>query len=242
MKELNLCCKLKIAVFSDIHGNAINLEHFFKVTNSLNIDQYICLGDLCNYYPDAERVVMMLQNKGCVCLLGNHDQMYLRSTDISELKKIAYCYNDDLNKNQNFIDYLKNLSITHQLLIQNKKIFFCHGSPFDPLDEYVYPNSDLKRFDELNLDVVFMGNTHRQFLKKLNNKLYCNVGSVGQPRDKGNMFGFAVFDTEKWEILLYRVLSNTKSIFDHYKNSTTKEVLQLLSRNEEINFEYTLLK
>ena len=233
---------MRIAVFSDIHGNAINLEHFFDVAEKLGIDEFVCLGDLCNYYPDGEKVVSMLKDNGCICLLGNHDQMYLDSSELSEGKKIAFNFNQELMNNELFMNYLKRLPNTHQLLMQGKKIFFCHGSPLDPLEEYVYPDSDLERFDALNLDVVFMGHTHRQFLKKIKNKIYCNVGSIGQPRDKGNMFGFVVFDTEKWEVFLYRVISNVDRITNQYKNKTSKEVLQLLNKNEEINFEYTLLK
>ncbi len=233
---------MKVAVFSDIHGNAINLLRFYEVTEKLSIEKYICLGDICNYYPDCISVISLLKDSNAICLMGNHDVMYLKNNELNDYKKAAYNFNEKLCKNGLFIDYIKGLSETYQLNIQNKSILFCHASPADPLNEYVFPDSDFKKFDNEKFDIVFMGHTHRQFLKKVNGKTYCNVGSIGQPRDQGDLFGFAILDTETLEIVLYRVESNVLKIRQNYEQNTPKEVIALLDRKEKLNFNYTLIK
>ena len=44
---------------------------------------------------------------------------------------------------------------------------FVHGSPTDPLTGYIYPDSDLSEFSEIDADVVFMGHTHHPFVRQV---------------------------------------------------------------------------
>lgn len=53
----------------------------------MNIDKYICLGDLCNYYPDNEKVINLINSKNIICLLGNHDELYISDKLLSDEKK-----------------------------------------------------------------------------------------------------------------------------------------------------------
>lgn len=232
---------MKIAVFSDVHGNYINLLSFFESAKKLKIDKFICLGDLCNYYPDNKKVIEFFIENNILCLLGNHDELYGSDKALTGAKKIAYNYDESLVLNNESKIFLSKLPLKYEMFENNKAMLFCHASPSDLIYTYIYPDTDLTSYENMPYDIVFMGHTHRQFLREQNNKLFCNVGSVGMPRDNGSLLGFAVIDTCDNGITLYRKKINIEKVKLAYENNTPLEVLQLLSRQEVLNYNYTLL-
>lgn len=232
---------MRIAVFSDIHGNYLNLLSFFSSSLKLAIDKYICLGDLCNYYPDNEKVIKLLKEKNITCLLGNHDEFYLPGKFLSDDRKMAYNFKASMLSDFESIAYLKALPDKLELQIDGGSVLFCHASPKDLLYTYIYPDTDLTQYKDLQYKFVFIGHTHRQFIRKINGITFCNVGSIGLPRDNGSLMSFAVFDTSDNNVTLYRKKINVNEVIDYYKESVNEDVMNLLSRNEELKFEYTLL-
>lgn len=230
---------MKIAVFSDIHGNYINLLSFYESASKLNIDTYICLGDLCNYYPDNLKVIDLIKEKNTLCLLGNHDEFYISGKELSQEKKTAYNFDGKLLQSENHISYLKSLPLKYELTTKKASILFCHASPVDLLYSYIYPDSDLSIYENIPYDIVFIGHTHRQFIRKHKNKIFCNVGSIGLPRDNGSLLGFAIIDTEDLNITLYRKKIDIETIKSAYNTLTTDVVIEMLDRKEIINYSYT---
>jgi putative phosphoesterase len=231
---------LKYCIFSDIHGNYINLVDMFKSTINLNIDKYICLGDVCNYYTDNKKVIDFLIDKNIDCVLGNHDELYMTTNKLSKKKIESYNFDYELRNSYKHIDFLRNLP-DHIVLEGHQKVLLCHGSPNNFTNEYIYPDSKLTSFEDCGYDIVFFGHTHRQFLKKHKNIIFCNVGSVGQPRDNGLLFGFVTFDSEQEIISLYRKHSNKSMLLNSYGGIVPEEVIQMLDRNELIDYPYILI-
>lgn len=58
-------------------------------------------------------------------------------------------------------------------------------------------------FRSIDREIFFSGHTHAQALVLMGEQVYCNPGSVGQPRDGDPRAAYAIFDDEK--ILLQRV-------------------------------------
>lgn len=232
---------MRIAIFSDAHGNYLNLLSFFKSTEELGIQQFICLGDLCNYYPDNKKVIDFIKVKNMTCLLGNHDDLYISKVSLSGQKKQDYNFDEALLLDEDRLKFLKSLPLSYEIEVSGKKLFFCHASPHDLINTYVYPDSDLDTYNEVPYDYIFMGHTHRQFLKEHNGKLFCNVGSIGLPRDNGTMMGFAVLETQDMSVTLYRKKINVEEIKTQYQNNTPIQVLELLNRKETINYNYTII-
>jgi predicted phosphodiesterase len=213
----------------------------YNSTRDLNIDKYICLGDLCNYYSDNKEVIDFFIEKEIECVLGNHDRLYITEHQLSTDRMRAYNYDFELERSSRHIAFLKNLP-EKIILGENSKILLCHGSPNDFTNEYIYPDTDLAKFANCDFDVIFSGHTHRQFLRSFGSKVFCNVGSVGLPRDNGLLLGFVIFDSELDSISLYRKAVDRDVLINKYNNHVPSEVLTMLSREEPINFPYTLLK
>ncbi len=66
---------MKYAILSDIHGN---LEAFTTVLNKcreLNVDSYVCLGDVVGYNADPKACLDMVRGlKDIIVVKGNHDE------------------------------------------------------------------------------------------------------------------------------------------------------------------------
>ena len=65
---------LKIAIFSDIHGNleALNtVVHDIKLRN--DIDLIVCLGDIVGYYPHPIECIKIVRDMCDIIIQGNHD-------------------------------------------------------------------------------------------------------------------------------------------------------------------------
>ena len=64
---------MRIALISDLHGNAVALEAVLAHADRMGVDETICLGDVATLGPRPREVVGMLRDRGCRCILGNHD-------------------------------------------------------------------------------------------------------------------------------------------------------------------------
>ena len=187
-----------IALISDIHGNYEALKAVFKKIDSLNIFDIYCLGDIVGYYTQVNECCHELRNRNVKCILGNHDWYMISNTNCPRSKSANDC-----------LDYQKTI-ITHENLVWLTKLpiyrivrglALVHGGWNDPLEEYLKPQNGY--FDSYPNKFFASGHTHKQILQSFGEKIYCNPGSVGQPRDNNNMSSFATFDGKNFE--LYRV-------------------------------------
>jgi len=83
--------------------------------------------------------------------------------------------------------YISNLKTKAEFTAGDLTIVLVHGSPRDPLNEYIYPNMPQfilrSLIDESQGTVLLLGHTHIPFDLQFDKKRIVNPGSVGQPRD-----------------------------------------------------------
>jgi len=211
---------MRVAILSDAHGNfyAFNKCLDYIISN-YKVDSFFYLGDAVGYFPDGNSIIESLAKVSAECILGNHEAMLLGYLKYEEEKESIYLL-ESTKKDMSE----KNLSMIRKWVpfiekkMFNKKLLFVHGSPWDPLNGYVYPDYQMEMFKNLNYDVIFMGHTHRPFLSRVDNKLIVNVGSCGLPRDQGNLLSFAIYDVAKNECEIYRIQINTEDLLQIYPN------------------------
>ena len=85
----------------------------------------------------------------------------------------------------------------------SQKAFFCHGTPMDPIFGYLYEWEKVQSPD-IGHDLVFMGNTHRPFIRHHREVTLVNVGSCGMPRNDGRFGSGAIYDPTSGEVELVR--------------------------------------
>ncbi|NQU86473.1 MAG: metallophosphoesterase family protein [Mariniphaga sp.] len=185
-----------IALISDIHGNYIALKEVLSVIDRLGIKEVYCLGDIVGYYTQVNECCEELRKRKIKCVLGNHD-WYMISNTLCPRSNSA---NDCLRFQRNIItpSNLKWIS-SFPVLRKIKNLSLLHGGWNNPIDEYFVPTQEY--FDAIPGHFFASGHTHKQMIKQFSEKVYCNPGSVGQPRDNNKKAAFATFDGKKFELL-----------------------------------------
>ena len=74
----------RIALISDLHGNAIALREVLRSIDEHGVDEIVCLGDVATLGVAPSEVIDTLQRLGCRCIMGNHDREVHESLDYQE--------------------------------------------------------------------------------------------------------------------------------------------------------------
>lgn len=200
------------AVFADIDARGITEVH--------------CLGDVVGYGPEPEAVCDLVRSRCTIVLRGNHDDAIFgdaRRFNVIAREAISY------TRQRLKPGLVPNRKVTERWEWLSKLVpaapcgdaLFVHGSPRDPLNEYVYRedvlfNADTKLKDIFarHHPVTFCGHTHMPMVisdamltfvprdgaascrMDPRRKYIVNVGSVGQPRDRDPRACYAEVDNQ----------------------------------------------
>jgi len=216
---------MRYAIIADIHANLaaftavlVDIEHRGEA------EEVWCLGDIVGYGPDPHQCIELLRQTNHVCVAGNHDWAAAGNIDTSEfnLDAAAACRWTAQQLTPEDIQYLKNLPT----VIQKEDFTLVHGSPRDPIWEYLLSISTAKEsFAYFKSRFCLVGHSHVPLVFKYSgadscsfsqfstniglmlakNRLILNPGAVGQPRDGDPRASYAIYDSETRLARLYRV-------------------------------------
>lgn len=210
------------AIISDVHSNWEALQAVLQDIAAHKASEVYCLGDLVGYGANPREVIDLLIDLDFpVVLKGNHDEaVFKEPLGFSRSARRALLWTRGqlqapvptagaADRRRLFLGGLPQS-------YRDGDVLYVHGSPRDPLNEYVYPEHvrDPGRFGVLFWLVpryCFMGHTHRpgiftedcrfygpgelgETYRLSGPKVMCNVGSVGQPRDGDVRASYVLFD------------------------------------------------
>jgi predicted phosphodiesterase len=161
-----------------------------------------CTGDIVGYGGSPNEVVQVVRGIKATCILGNHDQAALDG-DVGEFSyraAVAASWTSQ-QLSQESRDFLGALPRELSIDIGGKRVYMAHGSPEDPLWEYVLPSTHSDLFDyyldKVHADVMALGHTHLAFQwRSETGRLVFNPGSVGQPRNGDSRASFATLSID----------------------------------------------
>jgi predicted phosphodiesterase len=212
---------MRYGILSDIHANLEALEAVLSFFRSEKVDGYLSCGDIVGYGPNPNECVEKIKALFPLWIVvGNHDWAACGLKDITWFNDYAQ----------------KSLIWTRQILTQNNQIYLSelpkiihhsdftlvHGSPRDPLSEYLLtPQQYKENMPYLQNSFTFVGHSHVPFVftsgstyvfrdsetVSLAKKEKCviNAGAVGQPRDNNCRASCALFDSNTKELKLIRL-------------------------------------
>lgn len=202
-----------IGILSDAHGNIYAFRQAINCLLGLGVRELVFLGDSVGYIPSTAVLHDIFKFEPQIsCTLGNHEKMLLDgSLDLKrdEIYKLSLVKS---NLSEELLSLIKTWPDHIIATLNDKKILFIHGNPHDFLNGYVYPDTDLSNF-ETEYDYIFMGHTHRPFIKMSGTTCFVNVGSCGMSRDDGRYGSVAIFDPISGgvEIIRFDITEATKS-------------------------------
>ena len=187
---------MRILVLADIHANWPALAAIDEP-----FDVCLFLGDLVDYGPSAQRCIAWVKAHADYAIRGNHDHGVAQR--IVGRGETGYRYLTRVTRQWTWetldagdVRYLARLPVTQTIQLDGLAIHLVHGTPRDPLDEYLGPDPEqwALRLRSVRADVVCVGHTHVPFVLQAGGKTVLNPGSVGQPRDGDPRASYAVIE------------------------------------------------
>jgi predicted phosphodiesterase len=126
---------MRIALISDIHGNAVALNVVLDALKKQQVDSIICLGDVAASGPQPRQVIERLRAIGRPVVMGNTDDWLLqpqlkdKADDFSRrLQDVELWGSQQLSSADR--EYLSTFQPTIEFPLANGKMLLCyHGSP-----------------------------------------------------------------------------------------------------------------
>jgi predicted phosphodiesterase len=183
---------MRVAVFSDIHGNAVALDAVLADSEARGAEQLLCLGDAVQGGPQPAEVVARLRALNCPVVMGNADAWLLsgeetgseqidperlRQMEAMRLWSLSQLTADDRA-------FIAAFHPTVELPLDNgHSLLGFHGSPasFDDIIVPATPDEEVRRLLGPHLPRILAGgHTHIQQLRQLGPSFYFGCGSVGR--------------------------------------------------------------
>jgi putative phosphoesterase len=184
----------KLGLIADIHGNADGLR--WALTEMDDVDLIFCAGDAVYQYAFSNEVFDLMRKRDVVAIQGNHEAVIL-SEDGVRLRESGAIVAENMT-------YMEKMPIKLEAQINGRKLLMVHGSPWNPLSEYIFPHSTrFNEFHTIDADIVVLGHTHFPMVKKAGKTLVVNPGSCGDARENdayGRAWSLATLDLETGEV------------------------------------------
>ena len=71
---------MRVALFSDVHGNAVAFDVFLADLDRQDVDRVVCLGDHAQGGPQPAECLERLRDLECPAVMGNSDDFLLTLT------------------------------------------------------------------------------------------------------------------------------------------------------------------
>jgi predicted phosphodiesterase len=217
---------MRVLLISDIHANLTALDAVIK--DAGDFERIWCLGDVVGYGPEPNECIERLLEFDLICLAGNHDLGVVGKVGLWDFTRdaqemIFWTRHRLTDSNRDWLESLPKTS-----LVVDKDITLVHGSPRNPLWEYIAVREVAR--DNLELvttPICLYGHTHIPVifrkpwdgLKILEeplrvdspvrltlDRMFINPGSVGQPRDEDPRAAYAIVDLDAMTLTHRRVL------------------------------------
>ncbi|MCA1586279.1 MAG: metallophosphatase family protein [Acidobacteria bacterium] len=219
---------MRYLVISDIHANLEALDQVMALAADVSHERLIVLGDLVGYGADPNGVVDRVRALAPDALIrGNHDKVASGLESPEGFNAVArsairWTYDTLTPANREWLAALPAGPVDVDTVME-----ICHGTPYDE-DAYVFDDLDvLRSLHAASRRLCLYGHTHVQVGFGLEGdrlglltddetrpltmslvettRYLVNPGSVGQPRDGDPRAGFALVDSDRQEVTIYRV-------------------------------------
>jgi len=217
---------VRLAVFSDIHGNRQAFEACLKAARAKGAERFVLLGDFVGYGADPEWVVettMALVEEGAIAVRGNHDEAVNATTETMNAEaQVA------IEWTRGRLDVAQRRFLAGlPMAVEEQERLYVHSEASQPTRwHYVRSTADAaKSLIATPAHVTFCGHIHRPALYSMSvtakmtslvpktdvsvpllrgRQWLAVIGSVGQPRDGDPSAAFVLYDTASCEITFCR--------------------------------------
>lgn len=168
---------MKIAVFSDVHGNLKALKTVLEQIKEKDVDMTVFLGDIFQRGNEEIECLELLKENAIICLKGNCELYMEHGVDIDPDVEYLRDYYDETRKKLTGeqMQFIKQMPLFYENECHGHKILFSHFLFSDINSPYPFLQlSDLKNgvFDKvcksediMKYELVVIGHSHQNFVK-----------------------------------------------------------------------------
>lgn len=222
---------MRIAIFSDIHGNREAFDACWKHARKQGHDRVAILGDIVGYGADPQYLVdriMREREAGAILLLGNHDEAcaLASSEGMNDYAAAAIEWSHQALDDAS-LAFLRDLPLTVRDA-DVPDVLFVHAEGSQPRDwNYVHDAQSAERsMGGVTDRITICGHVHVPQLYNMgarkqarlfspqsgvaiplvgNRQWLAVMGATGQPRDRNPSAAYAIYDTQRNELTYFRV-------------------------------------
>jgi predicted phosphodiesterase len=178
---------MRIAVFSDIHGNCLALDTVLADIAKRDIDRGVCLGDAIQGGAQPAQAVARLRALDCPIVMGNADAFMLSgesagaeptTTLMNRVREWSLSQLSDEDR-----AFIGSFVPTVEIALEGGHRLLCfHGTP-GSFDEVIFPHTpeeEVRGYLGAHIPAIMCGgHTHLQQIRRLDDTFFFNPGSVG---------------------------------------------------------------
>jgi putative phosphoesterase len=205
----------RVAILSDVHGNANALDAVRKAIRREKPDAVIVAGDLVMNGPDPSGAVdgvRELEAEGAIVVQGNTDvavadfdysAAYPWMTDgvPDTFRAAAEWAHEELGDER--LGWLRRLPSERRLRLEEAMFLACHASPGSQtqgFDQALDPSVILERVSQTDARIIACGHTHLPEVRDLGWKIIVNDGSAGYVFDGDPTASWALVTVDGEEV------------------------------------------
>jgi predicted phosphodiesterase len=205
----------RLAVFSDVHGNATSLAAVRKAITSARPDHVLVAGDLAMNGPQpAETIDALreLESDGAIIVQGNTDVAvadfdyaaafpWLTDGVPDTFRAAAEWAHDQLGDER--LAWLRRLPAERRVWVDDALVLVCHASPGSQtagFDQHLDPTVVIERLARTDARVVCCGHTHLPEVRSLGWQWIVNDGSAGYIFDGDPTASWALVEINDGEV------------------------------------------
>jgi predicted phosphodiesterase len=181
---------VQIALFSDVHGNAVAFEAMLADLDTQSVDRVVCLGDHAQGGAQPAECLELLRELGCPVVMGNSDHFLLTLDPGEEAVSEQQLETARWSKSQlspELLEFHRSFRPTVALeLDDGGSLLAFHGSPRSR-DEVLSPWMEEEAFrgalDGVEATLFAGGHIHLQWSRRCGPAYFVNPGSVGLAYD-----------------------------------------------------------
>lgn len=179
---------MRVAILSDIHGNAVALEACLAdLTASGGAERIVAAGDLCMDGPRPRKVLKRLKAAGAHVVRGNTDRMIALDDPMhyDEPERDAIMWQRGA-LGQDWVAWLGAAPMTVAIGTSADGLLITHATPAKD-DEHVWPDASDEQLERITAGVVqrtiAFGHLHVPYVRTWRDRMFVNVASAGLPKD-----------------------------------------------------------
>lgn len=200
---------MRIALFSDVHGNLTALEATLQQIDSLGYDLLIFVGDLCLFGPRPAECLQIIRDRRIPCVFGNTDEGILGRLQLPKQHDalVAWTAAQLSAAEKTWLGNLPFSVSVNPTADPHTELRVVHANPHD-VNRFIFPTEDVQlalageiRQTDAQLAALLVGleagalaygHLHIPSVRQFEGHLLANISSVSRPLDGDPRAKFAI--------------------------------------------------